>query len=179
MGWARNRRTPGRLLPNDVSVALLFQAPGFSAIFGADLEETPGNGWSNVLGSSIALKNAECPTVLKVAHHGSANADCPALWEVMKKPTAILAPFKRGSLKIPTTDDVARILEQTDAAYSTSSFRSHSIKRLARVDKVLFQHGIRRRELYPENGHIRLRVDTGGSIDVALFQSAVHLSQVH
>lgn len=174
-----DRRAPGNLRPNDVSAALLLEFEGFSAIFGADLEETPGGGWTTILDTSIAFKNAVAPTAYKVAHHGSSNADCPNLWHRMNDPIAILAPFKLGSTKIPTRNDVDRILEHTKTAFSTSSFKTQTVKRPSRTDRILIGHGIRRQELYPKNGHIRLRVGLGSTVKVDLFGSAVHLSNVH
>jgi hypothetical protein len=174
-----DRRAPGRLLPNDVSAALLLEVEGLAAVLGADLEETPGGGWSTVLEASIAFNNAVPPGAFKVAHHGSINADCPRLWDRMNDPVAILAPFKLGSNKLPNPSDVDRILAQTKRAYSTSSFKTQPVKRLSRTDNILIQHGIRRRKLYPKNGHIRVRVDATSSIKLDLFESAVHLSQIH
>ncbi len=174
-----DRRAPGNLLPNEVSVALLLEMADFAAVFGADLEETPGEGWSTILDTSIAFRNAVAPIAYKVAHHGSNNADCPNLWSTMNNPTAILAPFKRGSNKLPTVNDVDRILQHTRTAFSTSSFKTQTTKRLSRTDKILIGHGIRRRDLYPKNGHIRLRVGVNSNVKVDLFESAVHLSEVH
>ncbi|NNF95573.1 MAG: hypothetical protein HKM94_01440 [Halobacteria archaeon] len=178
-GVNTGRRAPGKLLPNEVSAALLLEMENFTAIFGADLEETPGKGWTTVLDTSIAFKIAEAPNAYKVAHHGSNNADCARLWGSMNNPVAVLAPFKRGINKIPTQEDTERILQHTKSAFSTSSFRTQQLKRLSRADKALYDHRIRHRDLYPKNGHIRLRVDVGGTINVDLFESAVHLSKVH
>lgn len=174
-----DRRAPGKLLPNDVSAALLLEMDNFAAVFGADLEETRGQGWTTVLNESIAFKNAPAARAFKVAHHGSNNADCTNLWNAMNNPIAILAPFKLGSNEIPNPTDVGRILDKTQEAYSTSSFKTQNVKRLSRTDKILIEHGFRRRDLYPKNGHIRLRVSMDGTIKCDLFQAAVHLSRVH
>ena len=174
-----DRRAPGQLLPNDVSAALLFEAGSFAAVFGADLEESPGQGWTTILENSVAFRNAERPGVFKVAHHGSRNADCAELWRAMSRPVAILSPFKRGSIKIPTGGDIARINSYTKAGYSTSSFRSIRMKRLSRVDQVLRRHNIRRQALYPKNGHVRLRINLAGIVSVKLFGEAVRLSDVY
>lgn len=174
-----DRRAPRKLLPNDVSLALLVEFGQVAAVFGADLEETPGQGWTTIHSTSLAFKNAVAPRAFKVAHHGSEDADCPAIWSAMDNPVAILAPFKLGSIRIPTPDDVERILRKTDRAYSTSSFKTQTVKRLSRTDKILIGHRIRRQELYPKNGHIRLRVDIDNNVNVDLFDGAVHLSAVH
>ena len=174
-----DRRAPGKLLPNDVSAALLIELGDFAAVFGADLEETPGKGWSNILKTSLAFRNAVAPQAFKVAHHGSENADCPALWSAMNDPVAILAPFKLGSIRLPSPIDVRRILKETKKAYSTSSFKTRAVKRLSRVDNILIGHRIRRQDLYPKNGHVRLRFEVDNTLKADLFASAVHLSQVH
>lgn len=174
-----DRRAPKKLRPNEFSAACLLETTGFAAVFGADLEETPGKGWTTILETSIAFNEASAPRVFKVAHHGSKNADCPDFWATMNKSYAILSPFKLGSHKIPTPDDIERILARTNNAFSASSFKTQHAKKLSRVDKVLSRHNIRRRDLYPKNGHIRLRVDATNVIQIDKFQNAVHLSQVH
>ncbi|MEG3620149.1 MBL fold metallo-hydrolase [Magnetovibrio sp. PR-2] len=182
------RRGATQLRPNDVSAAILLEQNAsntnssvqpFSAIFGADLEETPGKGWTSVLNTSLSYQAAQPAGAFKVAHHGSTNADAPQLWKNMNSPVAFLSPFKRGSTELPTSSDVKRILGHTNDAYSTSSFSTQKKKRLGRNDKILVRHNIHRYDLYPKNGHVRLRVDPkDGSVSVNLFNSAVHLSQV-
>lgn len=174
-----DRRAAGSLRPNDVSVACLIERGGFSCILGADLEEKPGKGWTTILESSIAFKRAAAAKVFKVAHHGSTNADCPALWAKMDKPLAILSPCKRGNIELPTSTDTDRILSAAQSAYCTSSFSTVQTKKLARVDKALRRNGIRNRDLYPKNGHIRVRIDANNEITVDLFKQAVPLSKVY
>ena len=174
-----DRRAAPYLQPNDVSVACILQREGFTAIFGADLEEGLFESWSTVVNRSVIFRLAGGAKAFKVAHHGSSNADCPALWESMDAPVAILTPFKNGSHKIPSKDDVARILGKTPSAFSAASFRTQSVRRLSRADKILRSHGMRRRRISPRNGHVRLRIALDNTVDVALFQQAVHLSKVH
>ncbi len=173
-----DRRASGRLLPNDVSAACLLEIEGFSAVFGADLEETPGHGWTTILENSIAFQDI-VPKVFKIAHHGSKNADSPELWNLMNEPIAMLAPFKYGRHKIPTPDDVKRILQNTNQAFSSSSFKGQKVKKLSSIDKTLRQHGVKRQQLFSPNGHVRLRYEANSEIQVDLFQNAVHLSKVH
>lgn len=174
-----NKRPPGDISRNAVSVALLVEHKGLSMILGADLEETPGQGWTTIISSSVAYASAAAASLFKVAHHGSQNADSPSLWEKMHEPIAILAPFNLGRHRIPTEEDVGRILNYTDKAFSTSSFSTIKTKKLARVDRLLTSHGIKRQDLFPKNGHIRVRISAEGKMNVELFGAATHLSNVH
>lgn len=173
------RSGPGQLTPNEVSAVILLESSVINAVLGADLEEDPGQSWSDLMQNSVAFRNASRPSFFKIAHHGSENADCPAFWNHLLHPTAVLAPFKYGRHKIPTQDDVARILAYTKASYSTGTFKGTAPKRISVTDRSLARHGIIRSGLFAKNGHVRFRVDNKGIPSTMLFGAAAHLSRVH
>lgn len=174
-----DRRAPSELSPNEVSAAVIFESPKLTAILGADLEETPGQGWTDVIVNSQAFAAAEKASYFKIAHHGSDNADNVALWNHFTDPIAVLAPFKHGRHKIPTPTGVQRILARTRSAFSSGSFVGTGSKRLSANDRALASHGITRAGLFANNGHVRFRMDALGGRSIALFGGAVHLSRVH
>lgn len=169
---------PVTLSPNAVSAALLLELPQVVVLLGADLEETPGQGWTTVMSSSVNYRAAKPVSIFKIAHHGSPNADHPPLWSAMRDPIGILAPFNYGRHKLPSEVDVGRILGSAPSSYSTSKITT-DFRRVSRTDKVLNRHGIRRKPLYPPSGHVRVRVDTNGSATTDLFGGAVHLKQMY
>lgn len=73
------KRRAAAISPNDASVAIYSLINGEHAILlGADLEETPHKGWSNVLlvKQSLDVK----AKVFKIPHHGSKNAHHQDVW---------------------------------------------------------------------------------------------------
>ncbi len=174
-----DRRAPGKLSPNAVSTVILVEFHEISLVLGADLEEQPGKGWTNILDDSVCFDSAVAPILFKIAHHGSENADCPEFWGKLDNPIGMLTPFNRGRKKLPSLSDVKRILDYTGAAFSTASFRTQKIRRLAQVDRILNDHGMRRQNIFPDAGQIRIRIDKCGNITHKLFGGAVHLSRVH
>ena len=161
-------------------MALLLETPACTAILGADLEEEPGQGWTRIANHSIAYRKAGKALVIKVAHHGSPNAHCEAIWAALANPPiAMLTTFNKGNTRRPAPDDVARILAQTEAAFSCSSFTRMAASRDHDVDKLLGLLNIKRERRFPPTGHIRLKVKPGCEPTVELFGEATHLSLVH
>lgn len=110
--------------PNYLSVVIWISVGDINILFGGDLEETGDKdlGWSVIVSSKERPQGKA--TVFKVPHHGSQNAHKDEVWDNMliAQPFAVLAPYNRGT-KLPTRNDVARILARTDQAYSTSTGR--------------------------------------------------------
>ena len=145
------------LKPNEVSVVLSAQFPNGSALLGADLEETPGKGWSNILATSTCI--GDRATLFKVPHHGSENAHCDAVWSKMlsRAVIAIIAPWNRGK-RLPTPSDAKRILSLTQNAYATADPNDISpIKRDPQVRRSLASMGIDLKLAQPRSGHLRFR----------------------
>jgi hypothetical protein len=96
--------------PNISSIVIHIQLPGDAILLGSDLESDGTLGWDAVLADGWAAKRAKS-SLYKVSHHGSATACRPDIWSsyVVADPQAALTPFVNGSVRLPRTDDVARI----------------------------------------------------------------------
>ncbi len=176
-GRGGNKKRIQSLSPNEVAVALWVECSGSLLLLGADLER---KGWVAI------LRNTDRPpgkaSVYKIPHHGSSNADEPAVWEQMleDEPVAVLAPWRRGRGALPTEQDVERILSATRNVWITHSgatgeptFRHEN----RTVEKTLRESGVRIRRLAGGTGMIRLRRRIGSVDDwnVEKFGSACRL----
>lgn len=120
----RNRVAP--CSPNNTAVVLWVSIGSRRILLGADLEErrsgigrpvATDSGWTAIVSSPARpMDQAE---VFKVAHHGSATAHNDDVWRTMisTEPTAVLTPFRQGSVSLPRQADRERILEQAPTAY--------------------------------------------------------------
>jgi hypothetical protein len=108
--------------PNDATVVVLVIVEGAAALLGGDLETRGVRtlGWGAIVES--AGRPRQRASLYKVAHHGSANADADEIWDhlLIAAPTAILAPFTRGSVTLPHDADVARICGRACALFMTA-----------------------------------------------------------
>ena len=150
----------GDMRPNEISAALLIDLGNDSILLGADLEETPGNGWSAVVNSCESVRGKRS-SVYKIAHHGSQTGDCAAIWEklLLPAPFAVLAPFRKGRKPLPSRQDVDRILKKTTKAYSSARMSSTGpdSPRDASVENIVREHGGKICDAHPKQGHLRLR----------------------
>lgn len=155
-GRGHNKGRIRSLSPNEAAVALWVDAEDFALLLGADLDR---RGWETIVSDSE--RPAGRASVFKVPHHGSQDADEPAVWKRMLEidPVAILTPWRRGGHSRPTSSDVKRILTATRNAYVTSdgslSPRTHYSNRM--VDRTLRQSRSQLRPLTPHAGAVRLR----------------------
>lgn len=170
--------------PNETSVVLLIDLGDDAILLGADLEETPGRGWSSIITNSAYAKEKRS-SVYKVAHHGSKTAECADIWEklLLPEPFAILTPFSKGSVRLPGEEDVRRILRRTSNAYSSARPGStgKTPRRETSVEKTIREgnHNLRRTE--PMQGHVRLRrrlEDPDSLWSVDLYGNAIPLKDV-
>lgn len=150
------RRIPS-LTPNQVTVVLWIQIGDIAVLLGSDMEKP---GWADILHS--ATRPTGKASVYKVPHHGSANADEPAVWQDMldSDPWAILAPWRRGGRNLPRPSDVQRILSFTSKAYSTTPERRLNASPAPRdrmVARTIRESGIELRSVPMSNDAIRLR----------------------
>ena len=149
---------------------------------GADLGETPGRGWTSVIANSQSARRKRA-SVYKVAHHGSKTADCPDVWEklLLTTPFTLLTPFSRGRRRLPSGEDVSRILKRTPNAYSSARTdpgkgtvrRDKSVERTVRESGWKFQH--------LRQGHIRMRRRLGcprSEWSIDLYGDAVSLKDI-
>jgi hypothetical protein len=178
--------TPGearrfkRFSPNDLSVALLVRTEKYSLLLGADLETTTADqfGWKAVLSSNV--HPTDLSGAIKVAHHGSENADHDGIWTSMlaQKPIAVVTPFSELSDPRPRHEDVQRIRGRTDELYCTTWPLSKKPPKRKGVDGIVRGATRSRRAVNQSGGYVRLRLDLGDpsvAPDVELFGSAKRL----
>jgi len=171
--------------PNDVSIVLWLSIGDKHFLFGSDLE----NNVNEELGWKAVIKNTKDTfgkaLYYKIAHHGSESSHNNHVWENLleKNPLACLSPFRRGKNKIPTKQDVDRILSFTPNAYSTASFqRSTRIRRQTAVERTIKNITLSPVELlFPPFGQVRVRLksDSLDNPKVDLFQNAVNLKDIY
>jgi len=150
--------------PNHATTVIWVTVGNVSVLLGGDLEETggPNTGWTVIVESPGRPRGLA--EVLKVPHHGSADADQPRVWDDMlvRQPIAVLAPWSRGSHYLPTDTDRRRICSRTDDAYTTSKpGRPSRRKRPRTVDKTINETVRRIHNLNGPMGHIQLRRSVG------------------
>jgi len=148
--------------PNHAAVVLFVKIGAVSILLGSDLEETtnPNAGWSAIVDSTT--RPLEKASLIKVPHHGSANADNPRVWDEMleKEPIAVLSPFVSGAVILPTKTDTLRICRRTDKSYSTAAARPGGrIRRDKTVEKTIKETVRSIKPMYGPWGHVRIRTD--------------------
>ena len=179
---------PGRrhmrdMKPNNISVVILIDLGHDAILLGADMEETSGGGWSAIVNDSESIRDTKS-SVYKVAHHGSKTGEFAGIWKQLLVPTpfAILAPFTKGSQRLPSEEDVERILEWTSEAYSSARLGSTTpSERDKSVEKTVRQYGWNIRKGFPKKGHLRLRrclENSKSDWSVELFGNATHLKHI-
>jgi len=171
------------LTPNHASVALWLRLGNHRVLLGADLEETAaaGRGWTAVLACNTRPQGKAL--VFKVPHHGSVTAEMPAIWTelLVPNPLAVLTPFIKGDVQLPTDEDVRRIRSRTTAAFITAPAKPPpTLKRPSMVSKTISQTVKRIQPVLVSPGQIRLRADVANaetdSWRVELFNGAVSLN---
>ena len=144
--------------PNHSSVVAWIEFKSISMLLGADLEETgdPETGWSAVVTSPERPQGRAI--IFKIPHHGSKTAHNPDVWNSMlaEDVIAILTPYNRG-WKLPTDADVARIMAQTKAAFTTARVFSPVRRRPVAVEKEMRMTAKRLQRAFEQTGAIRLR----------------------
>lgn len=177
-GQGENKRRISTISPNEVAVALWVECAGNALLLGSDLERS---GWIAILEDRARPPGKA--SLFKIPHHGSKNANEPAVWEYMLKvePHAVLAPWRRGGRALPTVGDVERIKKATPNAWITTkglSNRPRLKHQYPAVEKTLRESGSRIRRLTGDRDMIRLRCNaefTDGWT-VELFGGACHLA---
>lgn len=162
---------------NDVAIALWIEVGDVVVLLGSDLERP---GWVEILQS--AERPSGHASALKIAHHGSDNADEPKVWQEMldANPFAVLTPWKRGQQFIPKPRDVTRILNNTTNAYASARSRSVTAaptRRNPMVDRTIRNSGVKLQRRIVSPGAVRLRRPIGRqtSWQVKLFGAACRL----
>jgi len=173
------RRLP-RFTPNDSSIVLRIDSPGFSAILGGDLEHLsdPQRGWNAVISSQH--RGPQKANAIKVAHHGSDNGDHPEMWSelLLPSPFALLTPYSCGRKPLPAESDVERLKSRTNDVYcSVWPSTKSPPKRMSEVRRTIKEVARFHGAMPATVGHIRLRTPIGKSFQptIDLFDGAVQL----
>lgn len=177
----QRRRRIGALKPNPAAVVLQITTPAGLILLGSDLEELHVRGWSTLVATSVALKKGNL--ILKVPHHGSANAHYDDLWSLYLDPACIsvLTPFMHGGVALPTPADANRITALSAQSYITAKpQRPPAQSRSNEVERALRRDAVRLRKAMPRLGHIRLRSVPGqpGAWTVEQFGAALPLADI-
>jgi beta-lactamase superfamily II metal-dependent hydrolase len=168
------------LHPNLVSLVLRFVVGPNAAILGADLQERPYKGWTEVLDTSQCLTGSAA-SIFKIPHHGSENAYLePQFTELLTPdPYLVLTPYNRGSQRLPTSSDVARILGHSAHTYSSARVGSVAPKKFDRaIEKSLEEGNIELRSSEIKMGHVQFRKkidDAASGWKPVLFGNAIRL----
>jgi hypothetical protein len=160
-GWVE-AVVPGGRIPapprNDASVAAVVSVLDERLLFGADLEVSkPDSGWHAV--QTYSWNGRPKASFLKVPHHGSKNADFPAMWADMVVPNvyAALTPWNKNK-KLPQDTDVNRIVARTNNAFSASkAVQRKAMRRMSTVDGMLRDAGIVLTRAPTDVGFVRFR----------------------
>jgi Metallo-beta-lactamase superfamily len=146
---------------NEASVAALATVPLLSVLLGADLEEQghPDRGWSAVLAFETGRSRSD---TFKVPHHGSANADHPAVWRELLhvEPIAVLSPWMLAGRVLPTAADIERLRERTTELHMTARAIAPGKVRVGRDPRVqkIAKNFVRHiRAADGRAGHVRVR----------------------
>lgn len=169
------------LMPNHTSVVLWLEINDKKILLGADLEigQNADVGWIAILNSkNRPLSKAE---VFKIPHHGAKNADHPDVWEKMliEEPIAILTPFHRGSINLPTGSDISRICMKTSNCFITGEIRDKRAKIEHKIDKMMAEVAMKRKLVHSSFGQVRLRYDyskDSSDWNIELFGGAKNLN---
>ncbi len=156
-GEAKRRIRQGA---NQVSVVLWIEAGHQRVLLGSDLQSDTSSvgGWRAVVSSPT--RPTQRAKILKVAHHGSQNADEPKVWSGMLEasPWAVVTPFASGKAPLPTEADLNRIARRTPNAYCTGRPQGWSpVRRPPGVERTLKEVARNRRTILGPMGHVRLR----------------------
>lgn len=156
----QQRRRPVRQQANQLCIVLMLRFTHFSALLGADLENTAGitEGWNAIIHSQERPKGTSA--FFKIPHHGSNNADAAGCWTHLLSPNPIAVVTPYSCSRLPRKADIERICGNTSLAYITSEPANAGVPRRSNmVDKTLRNIVIDRRVLTTKMGQVRCRFD--------------------
>ncbi|HEX2828168.1 MAG TPA: MBL fold metallo-hydrolase [Burkholderiales bacterium] len=110
------------LKPNIEAIVLHVEFGEEAVLLGSDLEDYPQCGWAALVSNAWCLQRRRA-SAYKVAHHGSKTGNHVGIWShlVQQQPVAVLTPFVKGSVSLPTADDRTRVRSDAEAVYITST----------------------------------------------------------
>lgn len=181
--WTEGSRTRiPNLGPNDTSVVLSINIDQHEILLGADLEvcTDPSLGWNPIIESGLLAGNKF--SVYKIPHHGSENGHCEKVWaeHLEHDSTAILTPFTKGRVSLPTRESANAIDMRASHSYITSSSSTSKYRHPSNVVNKMIHEGRSLRLRKSKVGQIRLRKpirsDRQDAWNCQLFGSALPLS---
>ncbi|MBI1894644.1 MAG: MBL fold metallo-hydrolase [Candidatus Rokubacteria bacterium] len=168
------------LTPNQAAVAVWIVFGSFNILLGSDLEAStnPLIGWHAIITSQA--RPTGLAHVFKVPHHGSDDADEPAVWTTMlvPNPCAVLTPFIKGPSPLPRPTDISRLKARTNELYCTAAPKGWAPpRRDPAVERTLRETVRARRAISGPMGHVRIRAQHSApnSLQVDLFNGAHRL----
>lgn len=177
------RRIAVKRLRNDLSVVIYVKVGDDVILLGGDLEEEGKltTGWSAVL--ALQGRPTAKAKVFKVPHHGSKTGHHDGMVTMLLDlaPIAVIAPFKNGSVSLPTESDIKRITSYAKDAHATASLQGKASEKYDRtVQKTIDQVARRFSTIKAEPGVVRLRKKVGVTEDwrTEYFGSATQLSKI-
>jgi Metallo-beta-lactamase superfamily len=163
---------------NDFAVAMWIEAGDKRLLLGADLPKGPqGFGWHAVLAGPRPHGKA---SVYKVSHHGSVTGHRPGVWSelLIKKPVALLTPYRAGSKTVPNESERQQICSLTNRAYITAPpIGAEMASAIARQERASLGSLARNVKIETEVGQIRARSRVGSRAwNVELIEPAQKLT---
>jgi len=163
--------------PNRAAIVIWLKVAYFSILLGSDLEEhgEANGGWSIIVNSHSPRKGKA--SIFKIPHHGSVTAHHARVWDDMldANPIAVLTPFRRAGVLLPTKNDMQRITSSTRNAFVTCGIPTRSIKRDRTTEKTIKEAVKDIRTLSGPSGHVRIRLQRPDMVKVELFGDAKQL----
>ncbi len=171
------RRRYVRNEANALSVALWVEFGELRALLGADLEAGSDDetGWKAIVNST--KRPPGFADIVKVPHHGSANADEPRMWKelVRSDAKALLTPFRRQAL--PRDKDLRRIRRYVPDVFLTAPARpGKGVDRPKEVERWIRKVALDLRPAVGPMGHVRFRATTPSKSIVELAGAALRVA---
>lgn len=156
--------------PNAASLVLAIRLPVGDVLLGADLEAA---GWRMALNAVAA--NGLQARMFKVPHHGSDDADEPAIWANHMSSDAVYAVtrFNNGDRSLPSDDDRARMRARSNNGHvlGAPTVRRHLHGIVGRRVRGATRDGVWR--VTGPVGHYRWRLKLDGSAPALVTNGAV------
>ncbi len=166
---------------NDQSIVLQIDSEPFSTLLGGDLEVSTSKrrGWEAVIASAVRPQSKS--SAFKVSHHGSGNGDTDRIWTELlhANPVALVSPYIAGRKRLPSSEDVERLVGRPSELYCTVwPLDRKPSRRNSSVDRTIREMVLSHRSIASIPGHVRLRISVEGAVSpvVELFEGARRLN---
>ncbi len=170
-GGDKRRRLVAPASENLNAVALHFSFGKFSAVLGADLEES-GNqktGWSAIINANICSElSLAKASVYKVAHHGSISGHHQGVWDKMLTPLPLAMTTSHANSRLPKESDVQRITQLASSFIVTRNPTPKSKTRRDPLTDRILRRTNSRCVINERMGHVQVRANLDGTFSVAM-----------